>query len=529
MDIHYILVVASVLVIVAYQLGVFSNTQRKIKSFKATFPKSPNAYGISVEELESEEGGMIDVSQIQVNTNNETMKSICDALNMYLKKNRGAASDFNLIKDVVERYCNAKEEEISIQQPIPLYLGLMGTMVGIIIGIGYLALNGGLVDGFQMEHISSLMTCVAIAMVASLLGIVCTTSISWSSKTATSEVEANKNTFYSWIQTQLLPVLSGNTVNALYLLQQNLMTFNQTFQSNIAGLDAALSRVESTSQEQVELISLIRDIDVRRVAQANVTVLRELKSCTAEIATFNQYLHNVSNYLNAVNELNANLNQHLTRTAAIERMGEFFEREINQVQTREQYINEIVANVDDTLRRTFNELSESTRESINILRNQSVAEFDALNTHYSEQREDFKNMMREQSEEWANYPTEMNGLKTNMREMVEMQSSIIDRLLKIEEQSQVIVESTKEQMQIIAETSREQTQAIRNLSEILEGLKYNAGNNIPVNSEGEEKNTSKELESQTGKSAIMVYPTWYMVLYLMAFIALVVWMIVRYL
>ena len=144
-------------------------------------------------------------------------------------------------------------------------------------------------------------------MVASLLGIVCTTSISWSSKTATSEVEANKNTFYSWIQTQLLPVLSGNTVNALYLLQQNLMTFNQTFQSNIAGLDAALSRVESTSQEQVELISLIRDIDVRRVAQANVTVLRELKSCTAEIATFNQYLHNVSNYLNAVNELNANL------------------------------------------------------------------------------------------------------------------------------------------------------------------------------------------------------------------------------
>ena len=390
MDIHYILVVASVLVIVAYQLGVFSNTQRKIKSFKAIFPKSPNAYGISVEELESEEGGMIDVSQIQVNTNNETMKSICDALNMYLKKNRGAASDFNLIKDVVERYCNAKEEEISIQQPIPLYLGLMGTMVGIIIGIGYLALNGGLVDGFQMEHISSLMICVAIAMVASLLGIVCTTSISWSSKTATSEVEANKNTFYSWIQTQLLPVLSGNAINALYLLQQNLMTFNQTFQSNIAGLDVALSRVESTSQEQVELISLIKDVDVKRVAQANVTVLRELKSCTAEIATFNQYLHNVSNYLNAVNELNENLNQHLTRTAAIERMGEFFEREINQVEAREQYINEVVANVDDTLRKTFNELSESTKESINKLRNQSVAEFDALNTYYREQREDLK-------------------------------------------------------------------------------------------------------------------------------------------
>ena len=30
---------------------------------------------------------------------------------MYLRKNKGAASDFLLIKDVVERYCDAKEEE----------------------------------------------------------------------------------------------------------------------------------------------------------------------------------------------------------------------------------------------------------------------------------------------------------------------------------------------------------------------------------------------------------------------------------
>lgn len=48
------------------------------------------------------------------------------------------------MKDVVERYCDAEEEEINIQQPIPLYLGLMGTMVGIIVGIGFIAVSGGL-------------------------------------------------------------------------------------------------------------------------------------------------------------------------------------------------------------------------------------------------------------------------------------------------------------------------------------------------------------------------------------------------
>ena len=111
MDIHYILVVASVFVIVAYQLGVFSNTQRKIKSFKAIFPKSPNAYDISVEELDSEEGGVVDVSQIQVNTNNETMKSICDALNMYHHRGH-RVSQRTLIKNSVT-FCALCDEKPS--------------------------------------------------------------------------------------------------------------------------------------------------------------------------------------------------------------------------------------------------------------------------------------------------------------------------------------------------------------------------------------------------------------------------------
>ena len=101
------------------------------------------------------------------------------------------------MKDVVERYCDAEEEEITTQQPIPLYLGLMGTMVGIIVGIGAIAISGGLAGDSLMNHISELMTCVAIAMAASFTGVLCTTLIAWKSKDAVSKVQADKNRFYS--------------------------------------------------------------------------------------------------------------------------------------------------------------------------------------------------------------------------------------------------------------------------------------------------------------------------------------------
>lgn len=455
MGIHYFLVVLVIAAIIAAQIYIFKNTKQKIAVFKSTFPDSVSSYSIVGKEIQAnatiienntkeyvEDIETINISQIYINTQNPTLQEIRNALNMYLQKNKGAASDFYLMKDVVERYCDAEEEEISIQQPIPLYLGLMGTMIGIIVGIGFIAVSGGLSSASLMNNITSLMICVAIAMAASLVGIFCTTLISWSAKNATSKVEANKNRFYSWLQTELLPVLSGNAINALYLLQQNLMTFNQSFQSNIEGLDSALSKVENSSKEQIELITLIKDIDIRKVAQANITVLKELKSCTSEISIFNQYLHNVSDYLNTVNALNENINEHLNRTAAIENMGRFFEHEINQVTAREKYINEVVAKVDNTLRKTFEALSESTKEGITQLRNNSVSEFDALLKHYSEQKEEFANILQEQKEEFAKRNAEtielmkeirnLSDIKTVMGQLIEMtkgQTKILEQLV----------------------------------------------------------------------------------------------------
>ena len=493
---HYIIVIVIIVGIICFQLYSYADTSKKIRKYKSIFPKSVSAYSLreltlreepehtliseeddlplSLDE-ETEREDEVTVSQVHVDGASPTLSEVEHSLNMYLQKNRGAASDFHIMKDVVERYCDADEEEITTQQPIPLYLGLMGTMVGIIVGIVYIAATKGFSVDDITRSVTELMTCVAIAMSASFVGVYCTTRISWKSKDAFSKVESDKNKFYSWLQTELLPTLSGNTVNALYLLQQNLTQFNSTFQTNITGLSRALGQVRETSAEQVELINLLQDIDIRRVAQANVTVLRELRDCTGELTRFNQYMHSVSDYLTAVNALNSNINEHLNRTAAIERMGAFFEQEIDQVRTREQYINQVVANVDNTLRDTFNALSEGTRNGVTELRNNSTAEFDRVTAALTAQQQTFKEALNTQRDEFAqalrteqeSFMEYLRGQKDSLSAKSEEITQIVDRIRDFSE--------TKNAMNNLLSASREQTGKLEELIGILGRRNRDAG------------------------------------------------------
>lgn len=447
--IHYLIVIPLIVVIIYFQVRVFIQASTKIDVFKSIFPSNRLDYSIGkanivVSEIkedcssQSEEDNdaiwqddkdsskdvivrEVEVSQISVRTENATMTSIKDALNMYLQKNSGAASDFALMKDVVERYCGAEEEEITVVQPIPLYMGLMGTMIGIIVGISVIAANGGVE---KLTNVSSMMTCVAIAMVASLVGIVFTTIISWKAKGAKTVVESRKNVFYSWLQTELLPVLSGNTVTALSMLQTNLMTFNQTFKGNIQEFDQVLTNVRKVSQDQAKALEAISRIDITQVAQANIAVLRELQKSTSQLEIFNQYLTNVNGYLDAVNSLNNNLSSHLDRTAAIERMGSFFESEIEQVKNREEYIRQVVGSVDRSLEQSFNQMVSTMNTYMGELRTKTTSELDAIRNTYEQQQKAFVEKLKEQQEALSQKTEEMEKVLAGIQSLAETKAAI---------------------------------------------------------------------------------------------------------
>ncbi|MCC7004817.1 hypothetical protein IT397_02785, partial [Candidatus Nomurabacteria bacterium] len=60
---------------------------------------------------------------------------VINSTNAYLCKNKGASADFSILQDTCERQIQRLDNSISNLINVPLYIGLAGTFVGIIIGL----------------------------------------------------------------------------------------------------------------------------------------------------------------------------------------------------------------------------------------------------------------------------------------------------------------------------------------------------------------------------------------------------------
>lgn len=326
----------------------------------------------SVNSSSNEDGLQV----IIINNENEVAKEIENSINTYLIKNKGAVSDFNLIKDIVERNCDAVESEIESVTPLPLYLGLVGTMLGIIVGLGAIGLTTGFGDIQQV--VDSLMSEVACAMVASLVGVLTTTFISWKSRKCNVVIEADKNKFYTWIQTELLPVLSSNTVSTLTLLERNLNRFNASFGYTIVKLDEKLSKVGETYEQQLEILRRIENLDMSQMATANVKILKALDSSSKNLEDFAQYMDNSTKYLSEVRKLTKQMDSHLKETESLEIIADFYKKQMNEIALRQDAIKSSVISVDDTLQKALASLQANAEQGLSGLKQTYVKQQDEM-------------------------------------------------------------------------------------------------------------------------------------------------------
>ena len=361
-------------IIIVLQLYFAINTWQTQNKLKDIFSSKSDAYKLVKEN---------DFNKIISTHKNKILDEILQSLNYYLEKNKGAANDYHLIKDIVDRHCDTYEEEISAQVPIPLFIGLAGTMIGILIGVLFLVFYGNLEALLNvsetvksdpnaqngMTGIIELLGGVGLAMISSFFGIVLAVITSSRSVNSNNTLEKNKNIFYSWIQAELLPVLSQSANSAFHLLSSNLRLFNDTFSENTANLDNTLQLINQSYKDQAGLIESIDKLKIKEIATANIRVYRELQASTDKISQFNEYLQMITSYVNRVGELNENINNHLDRTKAIEDMGVFFKEEITQIADRKRSLSLTVAEIDKTLSNSFEELKNNSQASINEYKN----------------------------------------------------------------------------------------------------------------------------------------------------------------
>lgn len=335
---------------------------------------------------------------------NSIFESIKNSINKYLGNNSGSVIDFGLLKDAIDRHCDSVENDIATQTPIPLYWGLAGTMAGVILGLwdlldsnAILTLMGsgaGQIDANTQDAakgIDALLSGVAWAMGASICGIILTTINSILFKQCKLKEENDKNSFLAWMQSELLPELPSDTSEALNNLVKNLNKFNNTFAQNTSNLGDALNAVNQSYAIQADIIKAVHEMDVMKMAKANVRVLQELKECTDKLEVFNEYLSDIEGYTDAIHRFEAQFGEQANRLHILEEIRDFFNRHKSE-------IARTTADADRTLQESLQNIKDSTSENV-----------DELHSRFVEQSEQFKTILRQEKESFEEFMTQMKA------------------------------------------------------------------------------------------------------------------------
>jgi hypothetical protein len=406
--------------------------------------------------------------------NSQVFANILHSLNTYLIRNKGSVADFNLVKDIVERNTDAEDNDIRITMPIPLYLGLMGTMLGIVIGLFNMPdLGADLFQGAEntlneseaksfSDGMNILLGGVKIAMIASFVGLLLTTVNSgFFYKGSKALLENRKNEFYTFLQTELLPILSQNDVSGMHLLQQNFIEFNMEFNDNLEELKDLVEKNHHTIQNQYKILQLLEDSDFTNLIKANINSFDKIQNSIAQlerssdnISKFNDYLQQVNSFVEQSKELNNGLLGILSRTNNIQSIAQKVEHSIDssnnlqhflsshfsELENRGQLINNAVGNVDKVLNDSLDELRQSMTQQIQSFKEYSLKEQSSIEkmlTQNAESTKAFltdtqKNLASSIEQNTTNLENFINEVKSRMNARLTENETAIQKLEHLE-------------------------------------------------------------------------------------------------
>ncbi|MFZ4400600.1 MAG: hypothetical protein ACOYO1_11240 [Bacteroidales bacterium] len=423
-----------ILIVGITQFVFFIKTANQIFQLKSIFPQNSefisveSAY-ISKEELNNNANELItsfylgekkeklnssdnefNLLRPKEKKNDEIFDSIVFSINKYIIKDKSKVVDYNTMKDIVERNCDALDEEINIQLPIPIYLGLAGTMAGIIIGLFNFNIAELFTNKANSIEISVLLGGVKIAMIASLLGLVFTiinSGILY--KGAKTNIEKKKNEFYTFIQTELLPSLSQSISSTIVELNQGMKKFTSEFRDNIFRLENAVNSNFAAVKIQNEVMKRIIELKPQRLTQMNVDLFQRLETNIVEFDKFNSYVQSINNTLNASLLLNNKLDSILDRTNNLEsitlrflqnvedanKLQIFLSSHISEITDREDFINKAIARIDDSIQKSMSSLEEHIKIRSSALEKAMTVEEDHLNEIFRFQQDNLNKIFSE--------------------------------------------------------------------------------------------------------------------------------------
>ncbi len=277
----------------AYRLvaGVFQQKQLddiEAETIREILEKDASASVVQFFPDEQDTGSTaawVEVKLISGDHDNPTYLDLRRDVNIYLVRNKNHSTDFKIIRDIAERYCESEGNLAESALNMPLYLGLLGTMTGVVVG----ALHLGLSTDLAINDVGVLLQTVGLSMSVSVLGLLLTIFNANSCRAAQRQMESGKNQFFTFVQTELLPTLSNDTERSLDKLQSNLDNFNRNFGKHLNKFNEGIGGVRENLQLQKAMLDQLERIGLGNMVHSFGRIAHDVTKSADAFGQFQTY------------------------------------------------------------------------------------------------------------------------------------------------------------------------------------------------------------------------------------------------
>ena len=483
------LTVAVVLCVIGAQIFFFTQTKGNIQKLKSFFPdvsvlklkdvllpsnvlrdagRLETFLGVIDADIQSdvddddEDVQLVSLISKAQNYDNPEFERVIFKTNSYLCKNHGTAADYELLKNICEHDIEVLDDQIHNTLNAPLYLGLAGTFIGVIVGLWGVNLNDFMTGSVQTSGLQHLLWGVVAAMVASLCGLGMTVyNTVYSYKESVKDNDIAKEKYFDFLRTELMPVLSNSMASSLSSLKSVLGHFVDRFGKNLDSYAESAQLLNDNLEKQHQVLEDINKLSLTKTATKIAETFVNLKDSADKLEIFKRYQDQLNGTIDQVerasghigeviqkfDDFNANLSIVLQNQSATLDLQQQFKEAIEThfpagSEGREVWRKEFDMLVEDSKKvtTTLNDQLVSTTQYIAnfIAQNQSFfdtfSKIDAVLKTMTEQS-------KVQAQSYVGLQQVMKDLRTDMlvgqKEAVELNKALKEEIIKLTAERQV--------------------------------------------------------------------------------------------
>ncbi len=294
MDPIFIIELVIVAIIIGIQFWVFFRNNASLDKLEHIYPDSTQLTVNSspTDSAQENEDRVIsqEIALIQDKPRySKTFKEIIQTTNDYLIRNKGGAN-FEILKEMAEDKVAAQEKSIEANITLPLYIGLLCTFTGVIIGLVKIA-----IVGVSDSAIQSFIGGVLIGMIGSAMGLALTVRSNSRYRISKEIVDEGQYTYFTFLRSYILPILPKGAEEPIDSLRGNLAAFNEGFAQYQGHMNTSLKETLRLFSELKDVFNQIRSIEQQlsgmgHFLQANDGLINK------QLQYINEYVRNAETF-----------------------------------------------------------------------------------------------------------------------------------------------------------------------------------------------------------------------------------------